>query len=48
MISVMVLLGVFLRFFQELRSDKAAEKLKAMVSTSATVLRTGEKRKKFL
>ncbi len=44
MISVMVLLGILLRFFQELRSDKAAEKLKAMVSTSATVLRTGEKR----
>ena len=42
-ISVMVLLGIFLRFFQELRSDKAAEKLKAMVSTSATVLRAGEK-----
>jgi Mg2+-importing ATPase len=44
MISVMVLLGILLRFFQELRSDKAAEKLKAMVSTSATVLRAGEKR----
>jgi Mg2+-importing ATPase len=44
MISVMVLLGIFLRFFQELRSDKAAEKLKAMVSTSATVLRGGEKK----
>jgi Mg2+-importing ATPase len=43
MISVMVLLGILLRFFQELRSDKAAEKLKAMVSTSATVLRSGEK-----
>lgn len=42
-ISVMVLLGISLRFFQELRSDKAAEKLKAMVSTSATVVRCGEK-----
>ena len=44
MISVMVMLGILLRFFQELRSDKAAEKLKAMVSTSATVLRSREKR----
>ena len=44
MISAIVLLGVFLRFFQELRSDKAAEKLKAMVSTSATVLRASEKK----
>lgn len=44
MIFAMVLLGVFLRFFQELRSDKAAEKLKAMVSTSTDVLRSGEKK----
>jgi Mg2+-importing ATPase len=44
MIFAMVLLGVFLRFFQELRSDKAAEKLKAMVSTVADVLRSGEKK----
>jgi P-type Mg2+ transporter len=42
LIFAMVLLGVFLRFFQELRSDKAAEKLKAMVSTVADVLRSGE------
>jgi Mg2+-importing ATPase len=38
-IFVMVLLGVVLRFFQELRADDAAEKLKAMVSTTATVVR---------
>lgn len=44
MIFAMVLLGVFLRFFQELRSDKAAEKLKAMVRTVADVLRAGEKK----
>jgi Mg2+-importing ATPase len=30
-IFVMVLLGVVLRFYQELRADNAAEKLKAMV-----------------
>lgn len=38
-IFVMVLLGVVLRFFQELRADSAAEKLQAMVSTTATVVR---------
>jgi Mg2+-importing ATPase len=41
-IFVMVLLGVVLRFFQELRADNAAEKLKAMVSTTTTVLRDGK------
>jgi len=40
-IFIMVLLGVVLRFFQELRADNAAEKLKAMVTTTATVLRDG-------
>jgi Mg2+-importing ATPase len=40
-IFVMVLLGVVLRFFQELRADNAAEKLKAMVSNTATVVRGG-------
>lgn len=44
MISIMVLLGVVLRFFQELRSDIATEKLKEMVSTSTTVLRDGKKK----
>jgi P-type Mg2+ transporter len=38
-IFIMVLLGVVLRFFQELRADDAAEKLKAMITTTATVLR---------
>ena len=38
-IFVMVILGVVLRFVQELRADHAAEKLKAMVSTTATVIR---------
>ena len=41
-ISVMVVLGVVLRFFQEMRADSAAEKLQAMVSTTATVLRGGK------
>src|SRR5271157_651725 len=50
-IFVMVLLGVVLRFFQELRADNAAEKLKAMVSTTATVLRDNKEQElplKFL
>src|SRR5271157_7335 len=50
-IFVMVLLGVVLRFFQEMRADNAAEKLKAMVSTTATVLRDGKEKEvplKFL
>jgi Mg2+-importing ATPase len=37
--SVMVLVSVLLRFVQEYRSGKAAEKLKALVSTTATVRR---------
>ena len=40
-IFVVLLLGVVLRFFQELRADTAAEKLKAMVSNTATVVRGG-------
>jgi len=43
-IAIIVLLGVVLRFFQELRADNAAEKLKAMVSTTATVIRDGMRR----
>ena len=42
-ITFMVVLGVVLRFVQESRADHAAEQLKAMVSTTATVLRDGEK-----
>jgi Mg2+-importing ATPase len=41
-IFVMVLLGVVLRFYQELRADNAAEKLEAMVSTTATVIRAAK------
>lgn len=35
----MVIISVLMRFIQEYRSNKAAEKLKALVSTKATVLR---------
>ncbi|WP_079979959.1 magnesium-translocating P-type ATPase [Neochlamydia sp. S13] len=38
-ISVMVAISVIIRFFQEWQSKKTAAKLKAMVSTQATVLR---------
>ncbi|MEO8039103.1 MAG: HAD-IC family P-type ATPase, partial [Betaproteobacteria bacterium] len=41
-IFVMVVLGVVLRFIQEMRADNAAEKLKAMVSNTATVVRDGK------
>lgn len=40
-ILVMVVLGVVLCFFQETRADNAAEKLQAMVSNTATLLRGG-------
>jgi Mg2+-importing ATPase len=43
-IFVMVLLGIVLRYVQESRADSAAEKLKAMVSTTATVVRNGQRR----
>lgn len=38
-ISFMILLSVIMRFIQEYRSNQAAEKLKTLVSTKATVLR---------
>ncbi len=41
-IFVMVVLGVVLRFFQETRADNAAEKLKAMVSSTAALVRGGK------
>jgi Mg2+-importing ATPase len=41
-IFVMLLLGVMLRFYQEMRADNAAEQLKAMVRSTATLLRDGK------
>src|SRR5665647_2953615 len=41
-IFVMVVLGVVLRFYQEMRADHAAEKLQAMVSNTATLVRGGK------
>ena len=40
----MVILGVSLRFIQELRAGNAAAKLKAMISVTATVVRDGKPR----
>ncbi len=41
-IFTMIVLGVVLRFFQEMRADTAAEKLQAMVSNTATLVRDGK------
>ena len=38
-VGIMVMISSLLRFFQEFRSNQAAEKLKSMVKTTATVLR---------
>ncbi|MDB5138149.1 MAG: Mg2+-importing ATPase [Mucilaginibacter sp.] len=46
-ISTMVMLSVLLRFVQEFRSNQAAEKLKSMVKTTATVLRRNEDKREI-
>ncbi|MDE3237103.1 MAG: magnesium-translocating P-type ATPase [Bacteroidota bacterium] len=46
-VSIMVFLSSFIRFLQEFRSNKAAEKLKGMVKTTALVLREGEGKKEI-
>lgn len=43
-IAVMVIVSVTIRVFQEFRADKASEKLKAMVKTTATVIRFAQKK----
>jgi Mg2+-importing ATPase len=40
--TLMVVLGVVLRFVQEARADSAVAKLKAMISVTATVVRDGK------
>ncbi len=42
--TLMVALGVLLRFVQELRAGNAAEQLSAMISVTATVVRAGVER----
>jgi len=41
-ITIMVFLSISIRFIQEMRSTIAAEKLKAMVNTTAAVIRRGD------
>ncbi len=41
-VLIMVVLGVVLRFVQEMRADNAAARLQAMVSSTATVVRDGK------
>jgi Mg2+-importing ATPase len=43
-IVFMVVVAVVLRFIPELRAEEAAEKLKAMVRTTSTVIRDGKKK----
>jgi Mg2+-importing ATPase len=40
--TLMVSIGVLLRFVQEARADAAAEKLKAMINVTGTVVRAGK------
>ncbi len=42
-ILVMLFLSISLRFWQELKADQAASRLRALVSTTATVWRNGKK-----
>lgn len=44
-IFVLVFVSTFLEFFEEYKSNKAAEKLKELVSANATVLRNGKEMK---
>lgn len=46
-VGVMILLSSVIRFWQEFRSNVAAEKLKSMVKTTATVLRKDEGKKEI-
>ena len=43
-LSAMILLSTILRFWQEFQSNRAAEQLKEMVHTTATVMRQGMKK----
>jgi P-type Mg2+ transporter len=43
-ILMMVFLGIVLSYVQETRADSASEKLKAMVRTTATVIRAGQRK----
>lgn len=42
MMSLMIVLGVGLKLVQEAKADRAASKLKAMISVTATIIREGQ------
>lgn len=46
-VSLMIVISSLLSFFQEYRSNRAAEKLKSMIKTTAAVLRKGEEREEI-
>ena len=41
-VGAMIVLSVFLAYFQEMRSSKAAEKLRALIKTTCKVIRSGK------
>ncbi len=47
-IGAMILVSSLLSFFQEYRSNRAAEKLKSMVTTTTAVLRKGKEREEIV
>ncbi len=42
-IAILVIVSTFLEFFEEYRSNKAAEKLKELVATTTTIIRNSQK-----
>jgi len=42
-IAILIIVSTFLEFFEEFKSNVAAEKLKEMVATTSTVVRNGQK-----
>jgi Mg2+-importing ATPase len=47
LLSTMILLSSIIRFWQEFRSNKAAERLKSMIKTTALVLRKDQEKKEI-
>lgn len=43
-IAILIIVSTFLEFFEEFKSNVAAEKLKEMVATTSTVVRNGQKK----
>ena len=47
LLSLMILLSSLIRFWQEYRSNRAAERLKSMIKTTALVLRQDQGKKEI-